>query len=113
MTHHDLTTVIVNWNTSDLLDETLQNLRKYPATGKTNEIIVVDNDSADDSVAMMAERWPDVRVIQMGENAGFCRANNTAIRDSDSDYVLLINTDGRLGEGTLDTMVSHLESDES
>ncbi len=110
VTHHDLTTVIVNWNTADLLDGTIENVLKYAATGRTNEIIVVDNDSADESMAMMAEKWPDIRVIQMGENAGFCRANNAAIRDSDSEYVLMINTDGRLAEDTLDTMLSHMEA---
>lgn len=111
MAHHDITTVIVNWNTSELLDGALRNLVENPASACTNEVIVVDNDSSDDSMEMMAQRWPSIRVIQMGENAGFCRANNAAIRASDSDYVLLINTDGRLRPGTLDTMLGYMEAD--
>ncbi len=45
----------------------------------------------------------------MGENAGFCRANNAGIEASDSEYVLLINTDARLTDGCLDGMLSYFE----
>lgn len=107
----DVTAVIVNWNTADLLEGCLENLRDHGPTGRSMEVVVVDNDSADDSVERVRSGWPDVTVIEMGENAGFCRANNAAIRATDSEHLLLINTDGRLTEGALDRMLAYLDAD--
>ena len=81
-TDPDLTTVIVNWNTVGLLDDCLQSLVDHLPPGVTNEVIVVDNASADGSVEHLAREWPWVKVIANTENVGFCRANNQAIRAS-------------------------------
>ena len=54
---------------------------------------------------------PDVRLIEMGENAGFCRGNNAAIRQGDAEYVLLVNTDTRLFDDTVDSMLDTMRSD--
>lgn len=100
-------TVIVNWNTAELLEGVLGNLAEHlPANAP---VVVVDNDSADDSVDRVESGFPEVTVVQMGENAGFCRANNAGIRAVDSEYVLLINTDARLTDGCLDGMLSVFE----
>ena len=104
-----IATVIVNWNTAELLEGVLRNLDEHlPGDAP---IVVVDNDSADDSVARVEAGHPDVKVIQMGENAGFCRANNAGIEATDSEFVLLINTDARLTDGCLDGMLSYFERD--
>jgi GT2 family glycosyltransferase len=88
----DLTIVIVNWNTRQLLLDCLASL---PAAtiGVTSETIVVDNGSTDDSVAAVREHFPDVRLIVNTANKGFAAANNQAIRASDGRYVLLLNSD--------------------
>lgn len=104
-----IATVIVNWNTAELLEGVLRNLDEHLPDDAP--ILVVDNDSADDSVARVEAGFPDVKVIQMGENAGFCRANNAGIDASDSEYVLLINTDARLTDGCLDGMLAYFDRD--
>jgi len=108
----DLTVVIVNWNTVDLLDECLQSVADHAPRGLETEVVLVDNASRDGSVEYLASEWPSVRVIANDENVGFCRANNQAIRATDSPLILLINTDARLTPGCADAMLGHLERDE-
>lgn len=83
---------IVNWNRAELLAECL---RSVFATTRTiqYEVIVVDNASDDDSVAMVRERYPQVRLINNCENLGFGRAHNQAIAVACGCYVLLLNND--------------------
>jgi len=107
----DLTTVIVNWNTVGLLDDCLQSLVDHLPPGMTNEVIVVDNASADGSVEHLAREWPWVQVIANTENVGFCRANNQAIRASRGEVLLLINTDARVTPGCIETMLGYFERD--
>jgi N-acetylglucosaminyl-diphospho-decaprenol L-rhamnosyltransferase len=108
----DLTVVVVNWNTVDLLDDCLRSIVDYSPAGLDTEIIVVDNASSDGSVAHLATRWPAVRVIANDENVGFCRANNQAIRVSEAPFLLLVNTDARLTPGSADAMLAHLQDDQ-
>lgn len=108
----DLTTVIVNWNTVGLLDDCLASVRAATPPGLRNEIVVVDNGSVDGSVEHLRDAWPDVRVIANAENVGFCRANNQAIRESAAPVVLLVNTDARLREDTIATLLRYFRQDE-
>ncbi len=88
----DVSAIIVNWNTRDLLVQCLQSV--YDTLGGLDfEIIVVDNASADGSPELVCERFPQVRLIKNRENVGFVRANNQAIRVSRGRYVLLLNSD--------------------
>ena len=103
--------VIVNYNTADLLDDTLGDLHRRMPDHLDWSVFVADNDSVDDSVERVRSRWPDVRLIEMGENAGFCRGNNAAIRQGDAEYVLLVNTDTRLFDDTVDSMLDTMRSD--
>jgi GT2 family glycosyltransferase len=107
----DLTTVIVNWNTVDLLDDCLRSVEANLPAGITNRTIVVDNASHDGSVDKLRREWPLVEVIANDENVGFCRANNQALRTCTSELVLLINTDARLTEGSLARMLDCLGDD--
>ena len=107
----DLATVIVNWNTADLLDGCLASVAEHTPEGLVNDVVVVDNASEDGSVELVRRRWPSVRVIANDENVGFCRANNQAIRVTDAPVVLLINSDARLTDGCLEAMLGHLARD--
>jgi GT2 family glycosyltransferase len=101
--------VIVNWNTRELLDECLSSLRAHG--GRAVEIVVVDNGSTDGSVALLHERWPDVRVIANPENRGYQAANNQGMSAATGDLLLLINSDAMLQPGCLDALVARLEHD--
>lgn len=103
--------VIVNYNTADLLTETLEDLDQQMPDDLDWSVFVADNASSDDSVERVRRSWPDVDMIEMGGNTGFCRGNNAAIRAGDADYVLLVNTDTRLFAHTVDSMLDTLRTD--
>lgn len=112
LTAADVTAVIVNWNTADLLDESLRSLRDHGGTDAADmEIVVVDNGSTDDSLRVLADRWPDVTVIPNAENVGFCRANNQAIEVTERPYLLLINADAMLTPGCLPALLDRMAMD--
>lgn len=103
----DLSIIILNYNTRDL---TLNALKSVFAsiTSFTYEVILVDNASRDDSVAVIREEYPNVQLIVNGENVGFSKANNQAIRQARGSYVLLLNSDTVLEKDTLQTMISFM-----
>ena len=88
----DLSLIIVNWNTRDLLRDCLASL-PGAAAGLNLEVIVVDNASADGSPAMVRREFPGVTVIDAGANLGFARANNLALQQARGRAVLLLNPD--------------------
>lgn len=113
ITAADVTAVIVNWNTADLLDESLRSLREHGGAGAdVMEIVVVDNGSTDNSRQVLAERWPDVTVIPNADNVGFCRANNQAIEITERPYLLLINADAMLTPGCLPALLDRMAGDD-
>jgi N-acetylglucosaminyl-diphospho-decaprenol L-rhamnosyltransferase len=85
-------TIIVSWNTVALLRDCLRAL-PAAAAGVEHEVVVVDNGSTDGSPAMVTREFPSVRLICNADNVGFARANNQAIRATQSEYVLLLNSD--------------------
>lgn len=88
--------IIVNYKTPQLLLDCLQTIYAGDTTGL--EVIVVDNDSKDNSEELILNAYPSVHWIQMGYNSGFARANNEGIRQSEGKVVLLLNSD-TLNEG--------------
>ena len=107
----DLTTIVVNWNTVGLLDDCLASIVAATPPGMTNDVVVVDNGSTDGSADHVSAAWPAVRVLRSPTNVGFCRANNLAIRDSDSPIVLLVNTDARLHAGGIAALLRYFDDD--
>lgn len=89
-----LSVIVVSWNTSKLLDETLYSLRKeLDQLPLSFEVFVVDNASSDDSVKMVKEKFPWVKLIVNSKNLGFGSANNQAFKVAVGEYVLLLNPD--------------------
>ena len=93
----EISVVIVNWNTCDLLRQCLQSVYRT-VREIAFEVIVVDNGSTDGSVAMLEAEFPGVRIIANGENRGFAAANNQALRVMSGRYALLLNSDAVLME---------------
>ncbi len=104
----DLSIIIVNWNTREMLAHCLASVYGT-AGGLEFEVFAVDNASTDGSVQMVRERFPQVHLIENSENVGFARANNQAIRLSQGRYVLLLNSDTKVYPGALGTMVQFME----
>ncbi|MEM7164000.1 MAG: glycosyltransferase family 2 protein [Planctomycetota bacterium] len=86
--------LILNWNRADDTIECLESLTKMEGDGHFP--VVVDNGSTDDSMARIVERFPDLHVLENGENLGFAEGNNRGIEHSlalGADYVLILNND--------------------
>ena len=105
----DLSIIIVNWNVRDLLDRCLASV--YAIKPELSvEVIVVDNASQDNSVAMVQEKYPRTILIANTENAGFCRGNNQGIAVSRGEIVALLNPDTEVRSGAMESMVSVLRT---
>lgn len=106
-----LSIVIVNWNTCDLLHRCLRAIGDHTHTLRPTgvEVLVVDNASSDGSAKMVREHFPDVRLLVNRENVGFARANNQAIRVSSGHHILLLNSDTEIHPGALDALVGFMD----
>ncbi len=94
-----LSVIIVNYNVVHFLEQALLSVRRA-SVGMQVETWVVDNNSVDNSVQMVREKFPEVKVIANKHNPGFSVANNQAIRESWGKYVLLLNPDTVVEEDT-------------
>ena len=104
-----LSVVIVSYNVCQLLEDCLRSVEK-DLTGIEGEIYVVDNASSDHTVERLQPLFPAVHFVANTENVGFARANNQAIRLSQAEYVLLLNPDTVVHEGTLRGTLDFLDS---
>lgn len=100
----DLSIIIVNWNTKELLSQCLCSIYE---TGSffTFEVIVVDNGSTDDSVALVEKQFPDVKLIKNDRNLGFASANNQGLAIGCGRYFMLLNSDTIVLPGAIDTLI--------
>lgn len=103
-----VTVIIVNYRVKYYLAQCLHSVVKA-MEGIEGQVIVVDNDSQDGSVDFNRQLYPQVRFIENKENMGFARANNVAIRESDSEYVLLLNPDTIVNERLLRDCIDLLD----
>jgi N-acetylglucosaminyl-diphospho-decaprenol L-rhamnosyltransferase len=102
--------IIVNWKVRELLEACLHSV--YADTGfapQDIEVIVVDNESDDGSVEMVAATFPQVALIANRDNVGFGRANNQALSQCTGRYVLLLNPDTVVLDNALSKLVAHMD----
>jgi GT2 family glycosyltransferase len=103
----DLSIIIVSWNTKALLRKCLQSI--YDETKKYSfEIVVVDNDSPDDSAGMVREEFPDVKLVANKANNGFAPANNQGLEVAAGKNILFLNPDTVVLKGAIDKMMDYL-----
>lgn len=113
----DLSIIIVSWNVAELLASCLDSILASPLAfdplqkdSPTAEIIVVDSASADNTVAMLRERYPQVNLIACDENVGFTRGNNIGLKQARGRYLLLLNPDTRVLNDAIPQMISYLDT---
>ena len=104
-----LSIIIVNYNVKHFLDQCLNSVFKA-TTNISAEVFVVDNNSPDDSVLMVKEKFPEVILIHNKENVGFSKANNQAIKLSKGEYILLLNPDTVVEEDTFEKCIQFMDA---
>ena len=103
-----LSVVIVSYNVRQYLTACIDSVA-LALKGIEGEVFVVDNNSTDDSVEVIARDYPWVHLINNIENLGFSKANNIAIRQAADEYVLLLNPDTVVAEDTLRHVLAFMD----
>lgn len=107
-----LSVIILNYNVRYFLEQCVLSVQK--ATQNFNaEIIVVDNNSADDSCQMMKERFPDVILIENKENVGFPKGNNIGVKIASGKYICILNPDTVVAEDTFEKVLAFAKNHEN
>jgi len=103
--------VILNWNGQKYLEQFLPLVTSY--SGDFAEIIIADNASSDDSILFLKKNYSAIRIIQFAENLGFAKGYNEALKQVQSDYYMLLNSDVEVQPNWLQPMINLLENDSS
>ncbi|MEL6810404.1 MAG: glycosyltransferase family 2 protein [Bacteroidota bacterium] len=94
-----LSVVILNYNVRFFLEQCILSVER-DLNGIEGEIIVIDNNSQDDSCEMVRKQFPHLTLIENKENVGFSKANNQAVAVAKGEYVCILNPDTAIAEGT-------------
>jgi GT2 family glycosyltransferase len=100
--------VIVVWNAKHYVMECLESLREH-CEQACSEVIVVDNASTDGTPELVAEMFPEFKLIRNPENFGFAKANNIGMAQSLAEYVCLVNSDVKFLDDSISPMVRYLD----
>jgi GT2 family glycosyltransferase len=104
-----LSVVILNWNGEKLLQQFLPSVLEHTPSSYA-EIVVADNGSTDNSLELLATRFPAVRVIAFDRNYGFAGGYNKALEEIGSEYAVLLNSDVEVTAGWTEAPLSLLKN---
>ena len=99
--------IIPNWNGMKWLPDCLRHLNQQSYT--SYQVLMVDNASEDGSCEWVHKHYPETRIISLSENLGFAKAVNEGIRQTDTPYFALLNTDTRVDPDWLHYLVSKMQ----
>lgn len=105
--------IVVNYNGRHLLGDCLDSLLVTNFPSKKMEIIVVDNDSRDDSVSFIKKKYPDIKLIEAGGNLGFTGGNNLGLEHAQGEYIALINSDVRVTPDWLSELLKGIRGEKT
>ncbi len=94
-----LSVIILNYNVRYFLEQCVLSVQKA-LENIDGEIIVIDNNSSDDSCAMMKEKFPNIKLIENKENSGFPKGNNIGVAQAKGEYLCILNPDTIVVEDT-------------
>ena len=101
--------IFVNWNSGELLNNSLTSIEKANTNNLLINIIVVDNNSSDDSLKRITSKVK-YHLIKQNENIGFAKACNVGLRQSSSKYILFLNPDTEVRENTFQKAITKMEN---
>ena len=102
--------LILNWNTRSFLEKHLPLILQTTFSNKA--VYVIDNNSSDDSVAMLRKDFPEVHVIEMHSNYGFATGYNLCMSDIVADYFILVNSDIKVTRGFIEPIIDFMEAND-
>src|SRR5438552_15463100 len=103
-----LSIVIICWNDQKVIQQCIESI--YSRTTEFDfEVIVSDNGSTDQSLSIIRERFPAVKIVENRANVGFGRGNNAGIRVARGEYVLILNPDTIIIGRALETLVRYAD----
>ncbi len=108
--NHTITLVIPNYNGIKFIEECLNSVLHQDIATPPCHIIMVDNDSTDGSRELVQERFPQVEIIGLHINTGFCHAVNVGIRAAKTPYVILLNNDTKVKSGFINALYQAIEA---
>ena len=107
MTDKSLTIIIVTFNSATIIKNCLEklNFKKY-------QIIIVDNNSSDNTIDLITKHFPKADLIKLDKNIGYGRANNIALRQTNTDYALILNPDAFIAEKDIDKVINIMDKNQ-
>ncbi|NHM06278.1 glycosyltransferase family 2 protein [Flavobacterium sp. CYK-4] len=99
-----ISVVILNYNVRYFLEQCVLSVQKA-LQNLDGEIIVVDNNSPDDSCTMIKQRFPNVKLIENKENSGFPKGNNIGVAVAQGEYLCILNPDTVVAEDTFEKLL--------
>lgn len=103
-----LAIVILNWNGAEMLKKYLPSVLQY--SREEAVVYVADNASTDNSITLLKEQFPEVRLILLEKNWGFAEGYNKALEQVDAEYYLLLNSDIEVTPNWLTPLLSFMDS---
>jgi GT2 family glycosyltransferase len=101
--------VILNWKGRKYLEQFLPSVIASAYTNKT--VVIADNASTDDSIVFLKQHYPQVTILQNNTNEGFAKGYNTALKQVESDYYVLLNSDVEVTPNWITPIIELMESD--
>ncbi|MBK6363939.1 MAG: bifunctional riboflavin kinase/FAD synthetase [Saprospiraceae bacterium] len=105
-----ISVVILNFNGREYLESFLPSIA-YSNTKEDVDIVVIDNNSSDDSVSYIKEWHPEIKTISLTKNYGFADGYNKGLLTIDTEYIVLLNSDVMVTTGWLDPIIDMMEAD--
>jgi GT2 family glycosyltransferase len=112
MSNPKVAIVILNWNGAGLMKQFLPSVIQFSKDDST-DIIVADNGSTDESLAMLQKEFPEVKILDLKQNYGFARGYNEALKQVEADYYVILNSDVEVTAGWLDAPIALMTADQS
>lgn len=104
-----LSVIILNYNVRYFLEQCVLSVQKA-LEGIDGEIIVIDNNSSDDSCAMMKQVFPNIKLIENTKNLGFPKGNNIGVAQAQGEYICILNPDTFVAEDTFQKVIARHEA---
>jgi hypothetical protein len=101
--------VILNWNGAEMLRKFLPSVVRHSYADDV-DICMADNGSTDNSVSLVRDEFPDVRIIELKQNYGFAEGYNRALQQVDARYAVLLNSDVEVTPGWLTPLTTYMDA---